>query len=50
MGKNTRATRKLLDAVFAKQYEAREAVGHVLDVDVFDVMVGGGLEVVHAGL
>ena len=50
IGKNTRATRKLLEAVYERQNARLASTGQSTDVDWIQVMVESGLQVVSYGL
>ena len=50
IGKNTRATRKLLEAVYERQNARLASTGRSTDVDWIQVMLESGLQVVSYGL
>ena len=50
IGKNMRATRKLLEAIYERQNERQIEVGHALEVDWISVMKDMGLQLVNFGL
>jgi len=50
IGRNTRATRQLLQLVYERQNESLMRTGHSLHVDWIDTMMESGLQVVNCGL
>ena len=50
VGSNTQATRRFLEAIYSRQGQSRERIGHFLDVDWIEVSEETGQQIVNFGL
>lgn len=50
MGRNTRATRKFLEAIYVRQKDSLERKGNTLDVDWIELSEELGQQIVNFGL